>query len=265
MLLPTNTNNNCTTTILYNQYARRLASTSKQKKLQGKGKKKRAIAASKHKKRLAATSSSSGNAANSNTNTNKIKKPSKQAPPPPTPTPTAKLEKARHMQTNTLSTNEKEGLLGWFAANPLLFAAVFFPTITMGVVMIFRPEVRPKFLGGDGVSRSAGSKERGLDKVISEQDAPVYEEAAAKEAPVYEQSRRDDEDEKWEMVEAVVEVENEEGNVKEEIVVVETKRGGDAIDLISAIGIRPHSKEKEEDGKETIDLISAIGIRPYSS
>lgn len=239
-----------------------MASTSKQKK-QGTGKKKRAIAASKHKKRLAATSSSSnGNAANSNTTTNKIKKPSKQAPPPPTPTPAAKLEKARHMQTNTLSTNEKEGLLGWFAANPLLFAAVFFPTITMGVVMIFRPEVRPKFLGGDGVSRSAGSKERGLDKVISEQDAPVYEEAAAKEAPVYEQCRRDDEDEKWEMVEAVVEVENEEGNVKEEI---ETKGGEDAIDLISAIGIRPHSKEKEEDGEETIDLISAIGIRPYSS
>ena len=117
LLLPTNTNNNCTTTILYNQYARRLASTSKQKKLQGKGKKKRAIASSKHKKRLAATSSSNGNAANSNTNTKKIKKPSKQAPPPPTPTPTAKLEKARHMQTNTLSTNEKEGLLGWFAAN----------------------------------------------------------------------------------------------------------------------------------------------------
>jgi hypothetical protein len=73
-----------------------------------------------------------------------------------------KLKMAPHMLLSNNSNNNDESLLQssvlYFKSNPLLFAIVIFPTLTMGVLLLARPTLRPAFLGGPG---TAGNVTRG--------------------------------------------------------------------------------------------------------
>jgi hypothetical protein len=79
-----------------------------------------------------------------------------------TATTKTKLKMAPHMLIPNSNKNNDESLLqssiSYFKSNPLLFAIVIFPTLTMGILLVARPKLRPAFLGGPG---TAGNVTRG--------------------------------------------------------------------------------------------------------
>ena len=151
--------------------------------------------------------------------------------------------------------------------NPLLFAVVVFPTVTMGLLLLIKPTLRPKFMGGGGSDTSVA-----VGGSYIPNEAPVYE--SANTATV-----------KEEMENVIVEKEMEQIRAKEVVSVTKTTddgssvaplsfftRRGENIDCDAADG-NNLTKRAEDEGEESssttatttnvLDLISAIGIRPH--
>lgn len=171
--------------------------------------------------------------------------------------------------SSSSSKNSGEGLVEYMKKNPLLFAVVVFPTVTMGLLLMVKPKLRPKFMGGDGNGNTErGSFLRGGSSSIGgSYNIP-------NEAPVYENANED-----------II----EEGKTKEirtSAVVLATKtiddasivvaqssfsRQGNNVDCDDAdgselartrVGMEEESKSSSPN-MNIIDLISAIGIRPH--
>ncbi len=103
--------------------------------------------------------------------------------PPPSSTTTAPtLRLAPHMRAKDGEGGDDAPLMSFLKGNPLLFAVVIFPTLTMGVLLLARPRLRPAFLGGSGDGgggiggggMSGGSARDGVDDVPRE--APAYDD-----------------------------------------------------------------------------------------
>jgi hypothetical protein len=86
-----------------------------------------------------------------------------------------KLKMAPHMVLSNNSNNNDESLLqssiSYFKSNPLLFAIVIFPTLTMGILLVARPTLRPTFLGGPGSGNVTRGDNRNDDTVV--QSSPM--------------------------------------------------------------------------------------------
>jgi len=136
------------------------------------------------------------------------------------------IEKARHMQQPKITASLPSKIFTWVQANPFLPIVVILPTFTMGIIIWSRPEVwtnRAKFLGGTG-------GESDSKKMIPTKELPVYDEE--EEESVVGKKK----DEEWEMVDKVVTVSSTEQQEK-----VDKKPA--VVDLIYAVGIRPHSSQ----------------------
>ena len=210
--------NSCT---IYNQHARQFATKKRKPPKLGATSKKGGVAAKIKKKRPITFDDKKKDIK---------KKPSTQAPTPPAIN--YNIEKARHMQTSAVSPASNDGVFDWLAANPLIFAIVIFPVATMGVVLVFRPQIRPKFLGGPG---SSTKKEE--DDVIMEKEVPVYDNVDSNSNGMSSLTSKN---------------EVADDNNLEETVSQSTE---------NVIG----SEEIKETEKAVADLFRAVGIRPHPS
>jgi len=211
-LLPNNSSCTSSSTILYNQFARRWRSTSKKK---GKGK----VSFAKRKKLTLTTAANNS----SKKSTRPITKQSLQSRGS-----TVNIEKARHMQQPKVTQSIPSKIFTWVQANPFLPIVVILPTFTMGIIIWSRPEIwtnRAKFLGGTG------------GEVIQSKELPVYDEEEVESGVAIDDVKNKDEEE-WEMVEKVVTVSSTE---------IEDDRSDEksaaVVDLLYAVGIRPHSSQ----------------------
>ena len=210
-LLPNN-NSSCTysSTILYhNQFARRWKTTSKKKGKSFAKRKKLTLATANDSKRstkpiLIDASKQSLQSRGSTVN----------------------IEKARHMQQPKITQSVPSKVFTWVQANPFLPIVIVLPTFTMGIIIWSRPEVwtnRANFLGGTGGEDSK--------KMIPTEELPVYEEEEENTVAIDDGKKKDEE---WEMVDKEVTVSEQQEKVDEKPAVV---------DLLYAIGIRPHSSQ----------------------
>jgi len=141
---------------------------------------------------------------------------------------TVNIEKARHMQQPKVTQSIPSKIFTWVQANPFLPIVVILPTFTMGIIIWSRPEIwtnRAKFLGGTG------------GEVIQSKELPVYDEEEVESGVAIDDVKNKDEEE-WEMVEKVVTVSSTE---------IEDDRSDEksaaVVDLLYAVGIRPHSSQ----------------------
>jgi len=155
------------------------------------------------------------------------------------------------MQIKQMST--KDGWTDWLLKNPILFAIVIFPTLTMGALVMVKPNLREQvydLLGwGDdsGVSSAIGRSTPSI------KDTP---------AAAYEGDGSLKKEEEREIIQAIV---SEGGttsatNIEEDTAAAENS--------VSAPAAGERNIRVEIDGNEneaTVDLIHSIGIRPHSS
>ena len=140
---------------------------------------------------------------------------------------TVNIEKARHMQQPKITQSVPSKIFTWVQANPFLPIVIVLPTFTMGIIIWSRPEIwtnRAKFLGGTG-------GESDSKKMIPTEELPVYEEEEENTVAIDDGKKKDEE---WEMVDKEVTVSEQQEKVDEKPAVV---------DLLYAIGIRPHSSQ----------------------
>jgi len=214
-LLPNNSSCTSSSTILYNQFARRWKTTSKKK---GK------VSFAKRKKLTLTTAAN-----DSKKSTKPIIDASKQSLQ--SRGNTINIEKARHMQQPKITASLPSKVFTWVQANPFLPIVIVLPTFTMGIIIWSRPEVwtnRAKFLGGTG-------GESDTKKMIPTEELPVYDEEEVESGAAIEDDGKKD-DEEWEMVDNVVTVSSIEQEEK-----LDEKPA--AVDLLYAVGIRPHSSQ----------------------
>jgi len=132
------------------------------------------------------------------------------------------------MKQPKITTSIPSKVFTWVQANPFLPIVIILPTFTIGIIIWSRPEVwtnRAKFLGGTG------------GEVIQSKELPVYDEEEESVAVVaIDDGKKDDEE--WEMVDKVVTVSSTE---------IEDDRSDEkstaVVDLLYAVGIRPHSSQ----------------------
>jgi len=132
------------------------------------------------------------------------------------------------MQQPKVTQSIPSKIFTWVQANPFLPIVVILPTFTMGIIIWSRPEIwtnRAKFLGGTG------------GEVIQSKELPVYDEEEVESGVAIDDVKNKDEEE-WEMVEKVVTVSSTE---------IEDDRSDEksaaVVDLLYAVGIRPHSSQ----------------------
>ena len=217
-LLPNNSSCTSSSTILYNQFARRWKTTSKKK---GKGK----ISFAKRKKLSLVTTADSSKKSTKPIIIDASKQSLLQSRGS-----TVNIEKARHMQQPKITQTVPSKVFTWVQANPFLPIVRILPTFTMGIIIWSRPEIwtnRPKFLGGTG-------GESDTKKMIPTEELPVYEEEEESVAAIEDDGKN--EDGEWEMVDNAVTVPSTEQQEK-----VDEKPA--VVDLLYAIGIRPHSSQ----------------------
>jgi len=135
------------------------------------------------------------------------------------------------MQQPKITASLPSKVFTWVQANPFLPIVIVLPTFTMGIIIWSRPEVwtnRAKFLGGTG-------GESDTKKMIPTEELPVYDEEEVESGAAIEDDGKKD-DEEWEMVDNVVTVSSIEQEEK-----LDEKPA--AVDLLYAVGIRPHSSQ----------------------
>ncbi|KAL3757139.1 hypothetical protein ACHAWU_002978 [Discostella pseudostelligera] len=194
------------------------------------------------------------------------------------PTSYANIRMAPHMMQTTSNKSTAGGIIDHMKNNPLLFAVVVFPTVTMGLLLLVKPTLRPKFMGAGGGGGGSGndgsaSTSGAIGGSYIPNEAPVYESvdtAAVKE----------------EMENVIVEKEKEQIQAEEMVSVTKTTDVGSGFAPLSFFSGRGDNidcddvdgnnlaKRAENEGeessssmttttKEVLDLISAIGIRPH--
>ena len=157
--------------------------------------------------------------------------------------------------------------------NPLLFAVVVFPTATMGLLLLVKPNLRPKFMGGGGggsgnVDGSTGSSGGGVGSGgYIPNEAPVYDNATNIEEEKTERTRARD---VASMTKTIDDADSSSGAPSS---FSHQGRGGydmidynddaDGNDATAWVTKGEESQSSATIQEDVIDLLSAIGIRPH--
>ena len=158
--------------------------------------------------------------------------------------------------------------------NPLLFAVVVFPTATMGLLLLVKPNLRPKFMSGGGggsgnVDGSAGGSVGGVgSSSYIPNEAPVYDNATNIEEEKTEQIRARD------VALMTKTIDDADASSGAPSSFSQRRRGGGGYDMIdhnddadgndaTAWVTKGEESQTSATIQEVIDLFSAIGIRPH--
>ncbi len=151
-------------------------------------------------------------------------------------------------------------MMDYMKNNPLLFAVVVFPTATMGLLLLVKPKLRPKFMGGGGTENGnflgGSSSSYNIPNEI-----PVYENATADDIMIEEKNKTEKKIRaREEEEEAVVATTMANNNTSNDAAAAARRRGNSIVCDDEAVGT---NEVRERVTKEVIDLFSAIGIRPH--
>lgn len=160
-------------------------------------------------------------------------------PPPPVRTD---LEKAPHMQLESVGKKE-QGWKEFMVQNPLLFAGIIFPTITMAVLVMVKPNLRAQLFGGGGAGFGRFNASKATPAAVYESERGDLKKEEITDEPVVsvEDTTPTSSNKETHSVEESKDVPAE-GNDDYEM----TERKSTTIDLFRAIGIRPHPSDLEK-------------------
>jgi hypothetical protein len=160
-------------------------------------------------------------------------------PPPPVRTD---LEKAPHMQLENVGKKE-QGWKEFMVQNPLLFAGIIFPTITMAVLVMVKPNLRAQLFGGGGAGFGRFNASKATPAAVYESERGDLKKEEITDEPVVsvEDTTPTSSNKETHGVEESKDVPAE-GNDDYEM----TERKSTTIDLFRAIGIRPHPSDLEK-------------------
>ena len=189
----------------------------------------------------------------------------------------ANIRMAPHMMqsSSTSASNNKTGgagILDYMKNNPLLFAVVVFPTATMGLLLLVKPNLRPKFMSGGGggsgnVDGSAGGSGGGVgSSSYIPNEAPVYDNATNIEEEKTEQIRARD---VALMTKTIDDADASSGapsplshRGRGGYDMIDSNNGADDNDATAWV-TKGEESQTSATIQEVIDLFSAIGIRPH--
>ena len=161
------------------------------------------------------------------------------------------------MQTKNIPKNNNDGtIMGFFQHNPLFVAIFVVPTGVMGVLLLFRPQLRPAWMKGgqSQVGGGSGGKTTGGGGDDSGRRSSLINKNIANAPALYESDGRSLKQADGVLVTDKAEegsadpskeqksqsAEEEDVAIVHEISVSDNDNATVVVDLISAIGIRPH-------------------------